>query len=142
MQEFRIEALSEAERTLLAKAKGVRKKAYAKYSDYKVGAAVMDEEGNIYVGCNIENIAYTGSHAERSAISMMFANSGKKKIVAIAVHNKDGGSPCGDCRQHIWEFCKGNPEIPILLGNESNPTKIKRTTIGELLPFAFSIVKR
>jgi cytidine deaminase len=124
-------------RELIFAAEQVRDQAYAPYSNYKVGAAVIGSLGNnVYVGCNVENAAYTGSHAETGAIAQLVAN-GEKQIHSLACATKDGGAPCGDCRQRIWELSGGNKEVRIYLVDESGA--VQETTIGELLPFAFSL---
>ncbi len=121
---------------LIDASKEAQQHAYAPYSKYLVGASVMDENGNIFGGCNVENAAYLVTHAEASAISAMVMGGGKQ-IKAIACITKDGGSSCGDCRQKTWEFAKGDTNLPIYLIDESGT--IKLTTIGELLPFAFEL---
>lgn len=104
--------MSEAPRTtdeeLMAVAIAVRERAHAPYSRYRVGAAVEDESGAVHVGCNVENTAFpAGSCAEANAIAAMVAGGGRK-VVAIAVAG--GGeelevcTPCGGCRQRIFEF--------------------------------------
>ncbi len=126
--------LSTEERAILNKARKVRNKAYARYSEYLVGAAIKDEHDKVHVGCNVENKAYTGTHAERSAISALIA-SGARQIKFVTLVTRDGMTPCGDCRQHIWEFCSGNADVPVLC--ESEDGKLERFTIGELLPHVF-----
>jgi len=89
--------------------------AYAPYSKFNVGAAVQDENGNIYNGCNIENAAYpTGSCAEEQAIGNMVVNGGKiiKHIVVIG-KSDELITPCGACRQRIREFCDNTTQIHV-----------------------------
>jgi cytidine deaminase len=124
------------ERAILTEAWTVRERAHVLYSGYKVGAAIKDEQGKVHVGCNVENAAYTGTHAERSAISALIA-SGAKQIKFVTLVTKDGMTPCGDCRQHIWEFCLRNVDVPVLC--ESDQGKLERFTIGELLPSVFEL---
>lgn len=128
--------LTDEERSILTEAWRIRDNAYARYSDYKVGAAIKDEQGKVHVGCNVENQAYTGTHAERSAISALIA-SGAKQIKFVTLVTKDGMTPCGDCRQHIWQFCSRNRDVPVLCGSEQG--KLERFTIGELFPNAFEL---
>jgi len=120
---------------LYERAKTVMEKAYAPYSKFKVGAAIIDENGNYHVGCNIENAAYPiGNCAEASAISAMIASNGNK-IIAISVTGYGNllCTPCGGCRQRIREFASLN--VPIIVGNEK---EIKKTfTLEELLPYSF-----
>lgn len=122
---------------LIDEAKKVRKRAHAKYSGFYVGAALIDEHGDIYTGCNVENAAYPeGVCAETSAIAAMIAGGGKR-ISAIAVvggKEKPGVcTPCGGCRQRILEFADEHTEI-ILLDPEGAPEVYK---ISDLLPISF-----
>jgi len=109
--------------------------AYAPYSKFHVGAAILAEDGNIYAGCNVENAAYPiGSCAEASAISAMVL-AGQSKIVAIAVAGAGDElcTPCGGCRQRIREFAKAS--TPILICDESGLRH--STTLDALLPLSF-----
>lgn len=101
--------------TLMAKAKAMRERAHAPYSSYFVGAAILGGEGEIHLGCNVENSSYPlGTCAEASAISAM-VGAGGKRIVKIAVAG--GGAeleactPCGGCRQRILEFSDESTQI-------------------------------
>jgi cytidine deaminase len=121
--------------TLFDAARDVRDRAHAPYSRFRVGAAVADEAGRIFAGCNVENAAYpVGTCAEAGAIAAMVAGGGRR-IAAILVVG-DGPelvSPCGACRQRIREF--GTEHTPIHLADLDC---VKRTTtLGTLLPFAF-----
>ncbi|MBR3190475.1 cytidine deaminase [Bosea sp. (in: a-proteobacteria)] len=120
---------------LFAAAKAVQQKAYAPYSRFKVGAAILGEDGKVYPGCNVENAAYpVGACAEAGAISAMIAG-GARTIRAIVVIG-DGAelvTPCGACRQRIREFSV--PETPILI---AGPEGIRaRFSLAELLPASF-----
>ena len=109
--------------------------AYAPYSKFHVGAAILAEDGNIYAGCNVENAAYPiGSCAEASAISAMVL-AGQSKIVAIAVAGAGDElcTPCGGCRQRIREFAKAS--TPILICDESGLRH--SATLDALLPLSF-----
>ena len=113
---------------------------YAPYSNFKVGAALLTEEGHIYTGCNIENASYTPTVcAERTAFSKAISE-GKKRFVAIAiVGGKDGiitdyCPPCGVCRQTMMEFCDPK-EFQIILSNSNKEYKSYR--LEELLPLGF-----
>ena len=111
----------------------VRKWAYTPYSNYKVGAAVLTDSGRIYDGVNIENAAYPVTVcAERTAIFKAVSN-GERKFQAIAVVTKDGGTPCGSCRQVMAEF---SPEMLVILADE-NGKIISEKKISDLLPDAF-----
>jgi cytidine deaminase len=120
---------------LFEAALAARERAYAPYSQYRVGAALADESGRVFAGCNVENAAYpVGTCAEAGAIASMAAGGGRH-IGAILVV-ADGPAlvaPCGACRQRIREFA--TEETPVHL---ADPGGVKRTlTLGDLLPLAF-----
>ena len=120
---------------LFIKASEVMEAAYVPYSKFKVGAAILDENDNYHVGCNVENAAYPiGNCAEASAISSMIISKGTK-IIAIAVTGYGNMlcTPCGGCRQRIREFASLN--TPIIIGNEKKIQKI--FTLNDLLPYSF-----
>jgi len=118
---------------LVQKAADARHQAYAPYSKFKVGAAVLDDKGVITPGANMENASYGLTLcAERVAIFSALAN-GSKYIKAIAVIVPGGGTPCGACRQVLNEF---NPELIVLYGNEEGRL-VKESNLKELLPDAF-----
>ncbi len=123
-----IEALFEA-------AKAVQAKAYAPYSRFKVGAAIVTPDGQVFTGCNVENAAYpVGTCAEAGAISAMLA-AGESRIAEIVVMGEGENlvTPCGGCRQRIREFAAGDTPIHI-----AGPEGIRRSfTLEELLPFSF-----
>jgi len=121
--------------TLIEKAKEVRLKAYAPYSNFLVGAAVLTNSDKIYVGCNIENSSYSLTCcAERVAIFQAIS-AGETNIKAMAVVGDadEPISPCGACRQVMSEFI--NLDTPIYLANISGV--INELTINDLLPLAF-----
>lgn len=121
---------------LLEKAYEGRNNAYAPYSKFKVGAAVLMENGKIYIGCNIENASYGATNcAERTAIFKAISE-GNRKIRAIAIVGTDDEYtyPCGICRQVIAEFADENTEI--ILGKKSLEYIVK--TLAEILPGAFT----
>lgn len=100
---------------LIAAATNARENAYAPYSNFSVGAAIIDEQGALHVGCNVENAAYPqGQCAEATAIGAMIA-SGGHAIAAIAVAGPPGTrcTPCGGCRQKIREFA--GPDVPVII---------------------------
>jgi len=113
----------------------VRENAYAPYSNFKVGAAVLSEGGTIYAGCNVENIAYPeGTCAEAGAIAAMVA-AGETKLseVFVVADSKQPVSPCGGCRQKLAEF--GGKDTVVTLANLDG---VRVTmTMAELLPGAF-----
>lgn len=117
---------------LVRAALAVRDNAYAPYSGYLVGAALLDEQGKIFVGCNVENISYGGCIcAERHAIGAMIA-AGSKRIQELAVATVDGGVPCGICLQSITEFADADLKITL-----AGSLGTQHTTLGELLPMGF-----
>jgi cytidine deaminase len=124
---------------LISAASDARRNAYARYSDYRVGAALIDDRGHLHVGCNVENAAYPlGNCAEASAIAAMVQQGGKR-IVKIAVVG--GGAeigpctPCGGCRQRISEFA--DDETIILSIDDSGDWQ--RFSIEQLLPASFHL---
>lgn len=111
----------------------VRKWAYTPYSNYQVGAAVLTESGRIYDGVNIENAAYPVTICgERTAIFKAVSN-GEKDFKAIAVVTKNGGMPCGSCRQVMAEF---SPSMLVIIADENGKIKMEKT-LSDLLPGAF-----
>jgi cytidine deaminase len=119
---------------LIQRALQAREWAYAPYSNYTVGAALLTTSGRIYEGVNVENAAYPDSMcAERVAIYKAVSE-GERKFVAIAVVTKDGGSPCGSCRQVLAEF---GLDTVVLIANEQGML-LNETTVAELLPQAFN----
>lgn len=127
------------EQKLVEAAKSIRSNAYAPYSGYRVGAALIDDNGAVHTGCNVENSAFPeGVCAEANAIGSMVA-AGGKRIVAIAAVGGSGDieacTPCGGCRQIIREFADPDTRI-ILIGNDD---RVDSYTIDEMLPAAFSL---
>lgn len=112
-----------------------RERAHAPYSHYHVGAAILGEDGRIYQGCNVENVSYPACVcAERVAVGTMVA-AGCKRFVAVAVATKDGGTPCGVCRQVLAEFA-GDRDPRVLCASESG--HVQEYSLGDLLPYAFA----
>jgi cytidine deaminase len=120
---------------MLAAARGAMGRAYAPYSNFPVGAALLGANGRIYAGCNVENAAYPqGCCAETSAISAMVAD-GEQRIRAVLVVGQGDAliAPCGGCRQRLNEFAAA--ATPVHLCGPAG--LIKTVTMGELLPHAF-----
>ena len=110
-----------------------RDQAYAPYSNFYVGAALITENGDIFRGCNIENASYGLTNcAERTAVFTATAET-KSKIQAMVLVTKGGGMPCGACRQVLNEF---NPQMLIYCVDVDGELKYQ-TTLEELLPEAF-----
>lgn len=133
---------------LITTAIKMTEKSYAPYSHFHVGAALLDKNGKIWTGCNVENAAYGPSNcAERTAV-FKAVSEGVKEFQAIAIaggaENSDGKvviqdfcPPCGVCRQVLSEFC--SKDFKIILVNGKSETK--EFTLGELLPQSFSLDK-
>lgn len=127
----------EEKQRLIATAKKSLVNAYAPYSQFRVGAAILTEQGNVFAGCNVENVSYGLSMcAERNAIATAIAAEGshKFKLRAIAIVNDRDlpCSPCGACRQVIWEF--GRDAVAIFKGSSG----WQSAKAAELLPWGFS----
>ena len=124
---------AETIRQLIEKAQAVRERAYAPYSHYRVGAALLAENGDIYTGCNVENAAYPVSIcAERTALAKAVSE-GCTSFKAVAVVTENGGTPCGECRQVLNEF---NPDMVVLIADADGNLLMQRT-LRELLPEGF-----
>ncbi len=107
--------------------------AYAPYSGYVVGAALQAADGTIFGGCNVENAAYSPTIcAERTAL-VKAVSEGVRAFAAIAVVTRNGGAPCGVCRQVLYEFA---PDLRVLIGNLDGHL-VADYTLRELLPGGF-----
>ena len=126
--------MKHSEKELIDAATDVRERAYAPYSNFKVGAAVETEEGDIYTGCNVESASYGLTVcAERVAVWKAISL-GKTKInrIAVVADTEDLTPPCGVSRQIIWEFCG---DVPVILSNLNG--RSETIQMSELLPRAF-----
>ena len=121
--------------SLVDDAARVRENAHAPYSRFKVGAAIRTSAGNVYLGCNVENVAYPeGTCAEAGAIAaMVAAGEGDIAEVAVIADCPNPVPPCGGCRQKIAEFASGS--VPVTMATTAGATKT--VTVAELLPGAF-----
>ena len=143
MKKVPLSGLSAIDRRLVAAAVAVRQKAYAPFSKYKCGAALLDIRNRMHVGCNIETIDFTlTTHAEMDAINDMIKTGVfRLKTIATAVQAGNGFAlPCGLCRQKIREFAIG-PEarvIAINLNRRGGIRHISVTTIGDIYPLSFT----
>ena len=123
---------------LFAAATAVRRHAYAPYSRFHVGAAILAEDGRIFAGCNVENAAYPqGQCAEACAIGAMVANGATRIAEVVVIGGEDGDgmlcSPCGGCRQRLREFAGADTPIHIC-----GPEGLRLTaTLEDLLPLSF-----
>lgn len=120
---------------LVQAARQAQAQAYAPYSRFQVGAAVLDEQGRIHAGCNVENAAYPeGTCAEAAALAAMVLAGGRQaRAVAVVGTGGQWITPCGGCRQKLREFC--GPDTPIFTASpsETGPTH----TLADLLPHSF-----
>ena len=133
-------------KALIDQAIAMTERSYAPYSHFHVGAALLDKNGRVWTGCNIENAAYGPSNcAERTAV-FKAVSEGCREFEAIAIAGgledsegvpqiKDYCPPCGVCRQVLAEFC--DKDFKILLANGAG--EIKEFTLGQLLPESFSL---
>ncbi len=118
---------------LVAQALEARTHAYAPYSNYHVGAALLGTSGRVYTGCNVENAVYPLCLcAERTAVSKAVSE-GEQTFVALAVATENGGAPCGACRQTLREF---GANIVVLIADSEGD--YRETTVSALLPDSFS----
>lgn len=125
---------SDERQTLIDLACAARERAYAPYSNYKVGAALRSANGRIFTGCNVESAAYpTGMCAERVAVFKAVSD-GERLFDAIAVVTSNGGMPCGACRQVLAEF---GLETVVLIADATGRL-IEESSVGKLLPGAFT----
>ena len=117
---------------LVALAAEARSSAYAPYSGYAVGAALLAASGSIYTGCNVENASYGLTIcAERTALCSAVC-AGEREFEAIAVVTENGGSPCGACRQFLTEF---SPDMRVLVSDAAG--NYRAFVLAELLPAHF-----
>ena len=120
---------------LLAAANAVRSRDHAPYSRFPVGAAVLDDQGRVHVGCNVENASYPqGTCAEASAIGAMVASGGKRIRAILVVAEGEGlCTPCGACRQRISEHADDATPVLVAQGDRVRAT----FTLEQLLPHSF-----
>lgn len=117
---------------LIEVARNARKNAYVPYSKYKVGAALLSVNGNVYGGCNVENASYGLAICGERTAMVKAVSEGERNFVAMVVMTDDGGTPCGACRQFMAEF--GLETIVVLVDKKGDYTL---HTVGGLLPDAF-----
>jgi cytidine deaminase len=114
----------------------VRQRAYAKYSNFLVGAAILSADGRIYRGCNVENCSYGLTIcAERAAVFNAVAI-GQRRFKLLAIATSGGAAPCGACRQVLAEFAS---ELSILLVDVDRPDSIAEVNLRDLLPGTFTL---
>jgi cytidine deaminase len=121
---------------LIEAARQVRERAYAPYSGFSVGAALLGRSGRVYTGCNVENASYPlTTCAERTAVARAVAE-GERDFEAIAVVTATGATPCGACRQILHEFGGPEGELRVLVADLEG--HVQTFTIKELLPAGFT----
>ncbi len=124
---------------LISAAHDARAQAYCRYSGFSVGAAIVDENGNVHIGCNVENASYPlGNCAEASAIAAMIQQGGKHIVKIAVVGGKSSPTactPCGGCRQRIYEFA--DEETIVIALNEASDWQ--HYSMDELLPAGFRL---
>jgi cytidine deaminase len=119
---------------LIREARLAKNNSYAPYSKYRVGAAILTENDIIISGCNVESSSYgLTCCAERVAIYSAIAQ-GHNKFKALALYTENGGTPCGACRQVIWDLCG---DIPVYIADKNG--SVEETTSKVLLPKAFEL---
>ena len=118
---------------LIASATTSRERAYAPYSNFKVGAALLGKSGRVYTGCNVENAAYGPSMCAERAAVIKAISEGEREFEAIAVASENGVSPCGTCRQVMMEFA---PDMAVIIADTEG--NIRLTTVRDSLPDGFT----
>ena len=111
----------------------VRQRSYSPYSNYSVGAALLAKSGKIYTGTNVENAVYPLTICAERAAVFTAVSEGDREFEAIAVVSRDGGTPCGACRQVLAEF---NLEAVVLIANKAGEVQME-LSVAELLPESF-----
>lgn len=124
-----------AYRTLIEAAKEARELAYAPYSGFHVGAALLSEDGKVFTGCNVENVSFSATNcAERTAFFKAVSEGVTDfKAIAVISDKEDFISPCGVCRQVMAEFCK--PDFQVLMCRADG--EFKQMSLAELMPEMF-----
>ncbi len=129
-------SIANQDQELIEAARQVREMAYAPFSGYRVGAAIRTTAQEIFTGCNVENASYGLSIcAERAAIAKMISEAKVREIDSVAIVTKDGGSPCGACRQVLFEFGDNYSVISF----SENTGRFKQWRINDLLPDGFRL---
>ena len=110
--------------------------AYAPYSGFAVGAAVLSEGGSIFIGCNVENASYGLTQcAERAAVATAIA-AGENRFRLLTIASRGGAAPCGACRQVLAEFCD---DLPILLVDVDRPKDVVEVRLKDIFPARFDL---
>ena len=122
---------------LVALAVQARSNAYAPYSHYEVGAALLASSGRVYTGCNIENSSFGLTICAERTAAAKAVSEGERQFVAVAVVTADGGTPCGACRQVLAEF---GPTMRVLIADTAGNRKAYG--LPDLLPHAFALLRK
>lgn len=132
----KVSTLDARTRELVGLAVKARENAYAPYSRYRVGCALLDERGSFHVGCNVETANYACTIcAERGALVTMVASGGKRcDLIVIATSSPEPAFPCGECLQMIQELGPGATVVAV----DQKGTVYRKATMRQLLPYAFS----
>ena len=124
------------DRQLVEMARQARERAYAPYSHFPVGAALLGRSGRVYTGCNVENASYPlTTCAERAAV-IKAVSEGEREFEAIAVITATGATPCGACRQILHEFGGPDGDLRVIVADTAG--HVRTFTIAELLPAGFT----
>ena len=121
---------------LVERAREARARAYAPYSGFPVGAALLTRSGKVFTGCNVENAAYPlTTCAERTAVTKAVSE-GEQEFEAIAIVTNTGAMPCGSCRQILREFAGPDGRLRVIVADTGD--NVRTFTIDELLPEGFT----
>jgi len=120
-------------KTLIARATAAGQKAYAPYSHYPVGAALLTTDGVIFTGCNVENAAYPATICAERVALVKAVSEGYRQFAALAVVTRNAGAPCGVCRQMLYEFA---PDLRIIIADQSGQIA-QEICLADLLPHGF-----
>jgi cytidine deaminase len=124
----------EVRQQLIATSLAARQQAYAPYSNYRVGAALLAADGTVFTGCNVENASYGATIcAERTAV-VKAVSEGVREFAAIAITTSNGGSPCGICRQVMYEFAPG---LTVIMA-DGDGSITHEGPLFDLLPLGFA----
>jgi cytidine deaminase len=140
MEIIEFNEIDDLSKELIAKAIKIRERAYAPYSNFKVGAALFSDDNTFFEGINIESSDYTlTTHAEMQAINAMVVSGCLAfKAIAVVLNSSTGLSvPCGLCRQKMVEFAK-NDNVRIIGYNLNNPDIVNIWQLNELIPYQFN----
>jgi cytidine deaminase len=127
---------SQKTRFLVAEARAARRKAFAPYSKFRVGAALLAASGKVYRGCNVENASYGLTVCAERVAFFNAVSAGEKRFIAIAIVSEGAATPCGACRQVMAEFA---PKLEILVVDVQRRKLPRLSSLDELLPNRFSL---